>query len=348
MSQPKKFVGDVAALPFDVLMGEHPWRPLAYSTTSRVLLTEDPELLLAARSCHAGTPSLEATPRYLTLMNSVRVYLPAPPPFLVSHYLNDRDHARARPPSTPASSRYRPLLIPTAYQLLFLHPTVLHCAIIRSVYQQPSIFLVFSPFHTPFSFSFVAGSEERARIVDAICACGGKMIIHRNWPIQRCLEAATRPEEPRKFVVCMRGRIVDLTTNYRGALKDPTGAANLRLARLSCRSKQNLEESAEDVDDLLGLGAAVFGEISILIIIDEHGLEKHRQMPLEHLLTGLFEFATNKQGSKSVVSALKEGGKQTLDRVVQRMCELVKGAGHAMILIASVLRMADKDQRAAL
>jgi ABC-type proline/glycine betaine transport system ATPase subunit len=48
-------------------------------------------------------------------------------------------------------------------------------------------------------------------------------------------------------------------------------------------------------------------------------------MALEHLLTGLLEFATNEQGSKSVITALKEGGKETLDRVVQRMCEPAKG-----------------------
>jgi ABC-type proline/glycine betaine transport system ATPase subunit len=48
-------------------------------------------------------------------------------------------------------------------------------------------------------------------------------------------------------------------------------------------------------------------------------------MALEHLLSGLLEFATNEQGSKSVVKALKEGGKETLDRVVQRMCEPAKG-----------------------
>ncbi|KAJ7705854.1 hypothetical protein B0H14DRAFT_3526210 [Mycena olivaceomarginata] len=48
-------------------------------------------------------------------------------------------------------------------------------------------------------------------------------------------------------------------------------------------------------------------------------------MTLEHLLTGLLEFATNEQESKSVGKALKEGGKETLDRVAQRMCAPVKG-----------------------
>ncbi|KAJ7720184.1 armadillo-type protein [Mycena metata] len=355
-----------------------------------------------------------------------------------SHYLNDRDHARARLPSTPASSRYRPLLIPTAYQLLSLHPTVLRSAIIKSADQQVSIFLVFSPFPPPFSFSFVpptgmdandafaaqvAGPEERARIGDAIYARGGEMIMHRcvpslssssfalrgssphttsgfsNWAVQCCLEAATGPEERRQIVACMRGRIVDLATNCYGycvlqkaldckeelcmlivpellrgdpattlvnkhvslvwnhvALVDPTGTGDLRVAAyvnkslngkwavLACHKTgslvvqhafENLEASAKEgiVDELPGQGAAVFGEIPILIVIDtvlEHGSEKHRQTALEHLFTGLLEFATNKQGSKGALTTLKEGGKEMLDRVVQRMCEPVKGARLAM------------------
>ncbi|KAJ7791155.1 armadillo-type protein [Mycena olivaceomarginata] len=132
--------------------------------------------------------------------------------------------------------------------------------------------------------------------------------------------------------------------------------------------KGNLEESAKDgiVDELLAQSAAVFAEVAksqwssyCMQHILEHGSEKHRQVVLEHLLTGLLEFATNEEGSKSVVNALKEGGKETLDRVVQRMCEPAKGARRAMIvdlalsltgsqLIASVLPTADKDQRAAL
>jgi len=48
-------------------------------------------------------------------------------------------------------------------------------------------------------------------------------------------------------------------------------------------------------------------------------------MTLDHLLEGLLEFSTNEQGSKSVTKALKEGGKDTLDRVVKRMCEPAKG-----------------------
>jgi hypothetical protein len=64
-----------------------------------------------------------------------------------------------------------------------------------------------------------------------------------------------------------------------------------------------------------------------LYLVLEHGSAKHRQMALDHLVTGLLEFATNEQGSKSVTKALKEGGKDTLDRFVKRMAESTKGYG---------------------
>jgi pumilio RNA-binding family len=57
----------------------------------------------------------------------------------------------------------------------------------------------------------------------------------------------------------------------------------------------------------------------------EHGSLKHRQLALEHIVSGLLDFATSEQGSKSVTKALKEGGKDTLDRVVKRMAEPAKG-----------------------
>jgi pumilio RNA-binding family len=112
-----------------------------------------------------------------------------------------------------------------------------------------------------------------------------------------------------------------------------------------------LEESAKDgiVDELLNQGAAVFGEVaknqwgsyciqhslsfllslpvSALIwrVVLEHGSEKHRQMTVDHLLSGLLDYASHEQGYKSVTKALKEGGKDVLDRVVKRMCEPAKG-----------------------
>lgn len=57
----------------------------------------------------------------------------------------------------------------------------------------------------------------------------------------------------------------------------------------------------------------------------EHGSKKHRDMALDHLLAGLLEYATNEQGVKSVTKALKEGGKEVLDRIIKRMCEPAKG-----------------------
>ncbi|KAN0134330.1 Armadillo-type fold [Lactarius tabidus] len=128
---------------------------------------------------------------------------------------------------------------------------------------------------------------------------------------------------------------------------------------------ENLEESAKDgiVEELLNQGPLVFSEVAknqwgsyCIQHILEHGSAKHRQMALDHLVAGLLEFATNEQGSKSVTKALKEGGKETLDRFVKRMAESTKGGRRAIIvdlalsatgsqLIASVLPNVDKDQR---
>jgi hypothetical protein len=48
-------------------------------------------------------------------------------------------------------------------------------------------------------------------------------------------------------------------------------------------------------------------------------------MALEHLLLGLLEFATNEQDSQNALTTLREGRKEMIDRVVQRMCEPAKG-----------------------
>jgi len=137
--------------------------------------------------------------------------------------------------------------------LSLLHPSssppyhVFVGRIIKSSDQQASIFLQ--------QKLKVADLEERAKIVDAICARGFEMMAHRyvhsylrsdlkftstsnptsfgNWAVQRCLEAASTPEERRKIVSCMRygltviqtslvlnrhtrGRVVDLATNCYG------------------------------------------------------------------------------------------------------------------------------------
>ncbi|KAF5385368.1 hypothetical protein D9615_000926 [Tricholomella constricta] len=297
--------------------------------------------------------------------------------------------------------------------------------IIKSSDQQASIFLQ--------QKLKVADLEERAKIVDAICARGFEMMAHRfgNWAVQRCLEAASVPEERRKMVACMRGRVVELATNCYGChvlqkaldceedirllivsellLGDPAQTlvnkhashvwskimelswtppappifayVNKSLkgkwASLACHETgslvvqhafENLEAEAKDgiVDELINNGPAVFAEVAknqwgsyCIQHILEHGSEAHRAQTLQHLLDGLLDFATSEQGAKSVVKALKEGGKATLDRIVERMCEAAKGSRRAMIvdlalsvtgsqLIASVLPTADKDQRALL
>ncbi|GBE77603.1 ARM repeat-containing protein [Sparassis crispa] len=297
--------------------------------------------------------------------------------------------------------------------------------IIKSSDQQASIFLQ--------QKLKVADSEERAKIVDAICAKGFEMMAHRfgNWAVQRCLEATASIEERRKIVGCMRGRVVDLATNCYGChvlqkaldceedirllivsellLGDPAQTlvnkhashvwskimeltwtppappiftyVNKSLkgkwASLACHETgslvvqhafENLEESAKDgiVDELLNQGPDVFGEVAksqwgsyCVQHILEHGSKSHRDMALDHLLSGLLDYATNEQGVKSVTKALKEGGKETLDKLMKRMCEPSRGGRRAMIvdlalsvtgsqLIASVLPNADKDQRALL
>ncbi|GLB43736.1 putative pumilio-family RNA binding repeat [Lyophyllum shimeji] len=297
--------------------------------------------------------------------------------------------------------------------------------IIRSSDQQASIFLQ--------QKLKVADVEERAKIVDAICARGFEMMAHRfgNWAVQRCLEAASNPEERRKLVGCMRGRVVELATNCYGChvlqkaldceedirllivsellLGDPAQTlvnkhashvwskimelswtppappifayVNKSLkgkwASLACHETgslvvqhafENLEAEAKDgiVDELINHGHAVFAEVAknqwgsyCIQHILEHGSDAHRAQTLQHLLDGLLDFATSEQGAKSVTKALKEGGKATLDRIVERMCEPAKGSRRAMIvdlalsvtgsqLIASVLPTADKDQRALL
>ncbi|KAJ7266037.1 armadillo-type protein [Mycena rebaudengoi] len=243
--------------------------------------------------------------------------------------------------------------------------------IIKSADQQASIFLhqklkVGSSSALPFLFPFPLPSLLSAFLPPTSTSIRGEMMMHRfgNWAVQCCLEAATSPEERRKIVACMRGRIVDFATNCYGyhvlqkvldcedeedfwlivselLRGDPaTTLVNKHAshvwskAALACHETgllvvHNLEESAKDgiVDELLGQGAAVFNERIL-----EHGLEKHRQMALEHLLTGLLGFATSEQGSKSVVKTLKEGGKETLDRVVQRMYEPAKGARRPIIM----------------
>ncbi|KAJ7460373.1 armadillo-type protein [Mycena galericulata] len=230
----------------------------------------------------------------------------------------------------------------------------------------------------------VVGAEERGRIVDAMCARAGETMMHRfgNCAVQRCLEAATGPEERRKIVACMRGRVVDLATNcygchvlqkaldceeeevrllilsellmgdpaqmpankhashvwskvyvvlfflspplYHGvavdaadffiaclpssrevadaypqrerALKDKSRAT--RRARSSCSAFETLEESARD--GLLGPGGAVFGEVAKSAYCVQRIRARVGRAPLAG---PRLEYATNEQGSKSVMKA---------------------------------------------
>lgn len=72
--------------------------------------------------------------------------------------------------------------------------------------------------------------------------------------------------------------------------------------------------------------------LNISYAVLEHGSDNHRQMTLEHLISGLLEFSTNEQGAKSVTKALKEGGKDTVDKFIKRMCEPAKGYAHILSL----------------
>ncbi|KIM82223.1 hypothetical protein PILCRDRAFT_785661 [Piloderma croceum F 1598] len=348
--------------------------------------------------------------------------LTSPSRFSYSHHSSPGSVVTAPAPSSPSHS-HEPINF-----LSLLHPSssppyhVFVARIIKSSDQQASIFLQ--------QKLKVAEIDERAKIVDAICANGFEMMAHRfgNWAVQRCLEAASTADERRKIVECMGGRIVELATNCYGChvlqkaldceedirllivsellAGDPAQTlvnkhashvwskimeltwtepappifafVNKSLkgkwASLACHETgslvvqhafENLEDSAKDgiVDELLNQGPAVFGEVCMnqwgsycIQHLLEHGSTEHREMAIQHLLSGLIEYAINEQGSKSILKALKEGGKDTLNRIIKRMCEPAKSARRAMIvdlalsvtgsqLIASVLPNADKDQR---
>lgn len=64
-------------------------------------------------------------------------------------------------------------------------------------------------------------------------------------------------------------------------------------------------------------------EISPAVL--EHGSPQHRELVISHLVTGLLEFSTHEQGFKSVTKALKEGGKEVLNRFARKLCEPHQG-----------------------
>ncbi|KAJ7856961.1 hypothetical protein B0H14DRAFT_3640918 [Mycena olivaceomarginata] len=248
-----------------------------------------------------------------------------------SQYLTDRDHAHAphQLPFPPPPRRTPLRIIKSADQQasIFLHQKF-NCS--SALPFLPSI-----PFLLPSSHKYEWQAPKSAPASSTPSAC---TVEFGNWAVQRGPEAVMGPEECRKIVACMRGRIGDDADH--GALVDPTGAADfayvnkslkgkwaalhaMRLDRSSCSTPSRTSRRALRgiVDELLGQGAAVFGEAAknqwgsyCIQHILEHGSEKHRQMALEHL-TGLLEFATTEQGSKSVFNALKEGGKETFDHI---------------------------------
>ncbi|KAJ7885469.1 hypothetical protein B0H14DRAFT_3735852 [Mycena olivaceomarginata] len=208
--------------------------------------------------------------------------------------------------------------------------------IIKNADQPASIFL-----HQELK---IAGCKERARTVDAIFARG-----FSNGVVQRCPEAATGPQERRNIVAYMFGRIVDVVMNCNGH------HVHQNLKALDC----------EEEVCLLIVSELFRGDPTTLV-------NKHtsRSSPGPHWrLTGVLEFAMNGQGTNTI---LNEGGKETLDHVMQHMCESAKGyvllpsflsfsrlalpvvvvdVALSLVgsqLIASVLPMGDKDQRAAL
>jgi pumilio RNA-binding family len=61
-------------------------------------------------------------------------------------------------------------------------------------------------------------------------------------------------------------------------------------------------------------------------------------MTLDHLMAGLYEYATNEQANKSISKALKEGGQETLARIVQRMSEPAKGyVGRGWCIVVTLI-----------
>ncbi|KAJ7794368.1 hypothetical protein B0H14DRAFT_3888742 [Mycena olivaceomarginata] len=253
-----------------------------------------------------------------------------------------------------------------------------------------------------------AGPEDRARIVDAICADGREILMHRsarpflfsswfsNDAVQRCLEAATGPEEHRWIVACMRHVIRPLLSSplYEKLI------VSLRSGRINSTALDCEEVCLLIVSELFWAASAttlitellwtppappIFAYIDKSLkrqwaalayhetgsLVPQRALEKPEESARTGSLTScshtaprylvrsrrasgaptasstysntgrrstakwrsstphcLLEFATNEQVNQSVVKALKEGGKETLDRGVQP----AKGARRAIIV----------------
>lgn len=91
---------------------------------------------------------------------------------------------------------------------------------------------------------------------------------------------------------------------------------------------------------------SAFQDVSNRNAVLEHGSQRHRDLALDLLIGGLLEYATNEQGIKSITKALKEGGKDTLDRIIKRMCEPAKRYVCVDRLNYSVLILSSSARRA--
>ncbi|KAK0442199.1 hypothetical protein EV421DRAFT_1662822, partial [Armillaria borealis] len=113
--------------------------------------------------------------------------------------------------------------------------------------------------------------------------------------------------------------------------------------------QHTLKPSVQDgiVDELLNQGSSVFREVAksqlgtycnqhiLALLMWVTDTPSRLSLTLDHLISDLLEYATNKEGYKSVLKALEEGGKDALDNVdmvVNRMCELAKSARCAMVV----------------
>ncbi|KAJ7108794.1 hypothetical protein C8R44DRAFT_986716 [Mycena epipterygia] len=205
-------------------------------------------------------------------------------------------------PSSPAPSLSRP------FDALHSHPpfpylpcsflsSLVHLIILAMLSFSPSISFPSAPWSPPYAPFVariiksadqkagvflrqklkVAGPEERRRIVGAICAPGGEMMVYcfGNWAVQpRIMELSWIPPAPPIFAYMnksLKGKWAALACHETGSL-------------VVQHAFENLEESAKTgiVDELLGQGGVVFGEVAksqwgsyCVQHTLEHGSDKH-------------------------------------------------------------------------
>ncbi|KAJ7811834.1 hypothetical protein B0H13DRAFT_2472407 [Mycena leptocephala] len=213
----------------------------------------------------------------------------------------------------------------THHQLPFpLYAAALH--IIKSVDHQGVLPLLFSsssplPSLPPAFLPQIAGPEERARIVDAICARGGEMMMHQGGTTGRSalIETVTGPEERHKIVICL-----------------PLLTESHCTAAASSTSQKLLGYASPEGSRLRG-GGLLADCVGLLRVI----LRRPGEEAASH-------------GGRRLVTSLDHGalvdltGAADLHVVPPPPLFIDADSNPAMILIASVLLTADKNQRAAL